>query len=186
MKTVSSEQLQLLSPYQREYFNEFSALELDFNILAVTQQNQLEFVHLENIDELYSFMYSNLKTKLYKKFLPCRNDNRLVSADRSELAISICQSIIEYDQEERDKAISVIQNVQDMINHYEDFTVQYALTSKWSGQDDFKYTRNLLDLYNDIQEYPHLVHMCNNALHKSIEYIIDHDIDFNSIITFKC
>lgn len=185
MRKVTDKQLSLLDAYQRSYFNEFAAKEYDFNIFAVDQQNHLEFVHLESIDELYTFMYSNLRTKIYKKFIPCMTDSRIRSAERSELAIDICQSIIKYDEETRDRHINVLQNVQNMLTHYKDYTIQYALVSKWSGQDEFKYTHSLLEFRDAYKETPHLITMCNQAIYDAIQYVVVNDIDLEKVLNLN-
>ena len=186
MKTVTDEQLKLLDASQRAFFNECIAREWDFNIIGIHQDNTLEFIHVSSIDELYSFMCSNLRTRVYKKYIPCKNDNRLMSADRSELAIDICLTLIKLEEEKRDRYINVLQLVHECLTHYDDYVIQYLIKSKWTQEDEYHTSRDLNEFIEVLKEKGHKVVMVNDLIHKACEFVIDNNLDLNSILSTEC
>ena len=183
MKTVTDEQLKLLDAGHRAFFNECISKEWDFNIIGIHQDNTLEFIHVSSIDELYSFMYSNLRTRIYKRYIPCKNDNRLMSADRSELAIDVCETLIKFDEEKRDRYINVLQLVHTALEKYDDYVIQYFIRSKWTGQSEYHSCRDLNEFIEVLKEESYKVVMMNELIQKACEYVIDNDIELNSILS---
>ena len=185
MKTVTDEQLKLLDAGQRAFFNECISKEWDFNIIGIHQDNTLEFVHVASIDELYNFMYSNLRTRVYKRYIPCKNDSRLMSADRSELAIDLCETLIKFDEEKRDRYINVLQLVNESLKKYDDYVIQYFVRSKWTGEDEYHTSRDLVEFCEVLKEKGHKVVMVNDLIQKACEYVIDKDLDLNKLLNLK-
>lgn len=183
MKTITDEQLKLLDASQRAFFNECVAREWDFNIIGIHQDNTLEFIHVDSIDQLYSLMVSNLRTRVYKKYIPCKNDNRLLSADRSELAIDICETLIDLEVDKINRYINVLQLVNEALKRYDDYVIQYFIRSKWTGEDEYHTSRDLVDFCEVLKEKAHKVVMVNDLIQKACEYVIDNDLDLNSFLS---
>lgn len=186
MKTVTNEQLQLLDAGHRSFFNECISREWDFNIIGIHQDDTLEFIHVSSIDELYSFMFSNLRTRVYKKYIPCKNDNRLMSADRSELAIDVCQTLIKFEEEKRDRYINALQLVNEALTNYDDYVIQYFIKSKWTEENEYHTSRDLFDFCEVLKENSYKIVMVNNLIQKACEFVIDNNLDLNSILSTEC
>lgn len=185
MKYIKNEQLNLLDAGQRSFLNECISKEWDFNIIGIHQDNTLEFVHVSSIDELYSFMCSNLRTRVYKKYIPCKNDNRLMSADRSEMAIDVCETLIKLEEDKRNRYANVLYLVNECLNKYDDYVIQYIIKSKWTQEDEYHTSRDLNEFIEVLKEKGHKVVMVNDLIQKACEYVIDNDLDLNKFLNFN-
>lgn len=183
MKTITDEQLKLLDAGQRAFYNECISKEWDFNVIGIHQDNTLEFIHVDSIDQLYSLMFSNLRTRVYKKYIPCKNDNRLMSADRSELAIDICITLIDLEVDKINRYINVLQLVHTALEKYDDYVIQYFIRSKWTGQSEYHSCRDLNEFIEVLKEESYKVVMVNDLIQKACEYVIDNDLDLNSFLS---
>lgn len=172
MNLLTSKKCELLNDFQKLMVDDALKNKRDYMLIITNDNNTLEICEYCSINDLYDFLTVNYE-KINMKALNLINDDYTMDI------VNILLDLIKKENNQERVYRQCLHTIQDMINKYDDFVIQYFYENYLTNTYEYHSTRDLLDFINIVHRDKDYISSVNKVLLDACCYVVKYDIDLH-------